>query len=146
MRAQAAEVQFTTHTTAPFGPSHVQYITTPANARIVLNAPDSLFITLQYVVHHLRISRRVFRSGGHRKAVCSLDYSDEYRLLVTASFDHDVCVWSPYADKLIYKMKGTHSILCDPIASGLVDSNIWLRRRRLLSSYNVSIYRKPLLQ
>jgi hypothetical protein len=45
-------------------------------------------------------------SGGHRKAMCSLEYSDEYRLLVTASFDHDVCVWSPYADKLIYKMKG----------------------------------------
>ncbi len=59
-----------------------------------------------------RMCERKQLSGGHRKAVCSLDYSDEYRLLVTASFDHDVCVWSPYADKLIYKMKGMRSILC----------------------------------
>ncbi len=45
-------------------------------------------------------------TGGHRKGISSLNFSDEYRALLSGSFDHDLCLWSPFADKLIFKLTG----------------------------------------
>jgi hypothetical protein len=33
-------------------------------------------------------------------------YSDEHRFIVTASFDHDVLVWSPFSEKLVFRLAG----------------------------------------
>jgi WD40 repeat protein len=44
--------------------------------------------------------------NGHRTGVYSLSYTPAYRLLVSAGFDHDALVWSPFVEGLVYRLKG----------------------------------------
>ncbi|CAM9156385.1 unnamed protein product, partial [Discosporangium mesarthrocarpum] len=43
---------------------------------------------------------------GHNKGVHSLSYSSAHRCLVSAGFDHEAHVWSPFVNSLLYKLKG----------------------------------------
>lgn len=43
---------------------------------------------------------------GNRAGVVDLAYSDSYRFLLSASIDHEVGVWSPFADRLVFKLIG----------------------------------------
>ena len=48
---------------------------------------------------------------GHRAGVVAIAYSNEYRFLLSAGSDHQVCVWSPFADKVVYSLRGHNAPL-----------------------------------
>lgn len=50
--------------------------------------------------------------SGHKKGIVSLSYSDEYRFLLSGSFDHTMCIWSPFADRLVFRLTGHNSPIC----------------------------------
>ena len=58
-----------------------------------------------------RKARRVY--GVHKKGINALAYSDDLIMLFSAGYDHEICVWNPYIDHLIYKITGHTS----PISS-----------------------------
>lgn len=41
----------------------------------------------------------------------AIAYSNEYRFLLSAGSDHQVCVWSPFAEKQVYTLRGHHAPL-----------------------------------
>jgi WD40 repeat protein len=43
--------------------------------------------------------------------VVAIAYSNEYRFLLSAGSDHQVCVWSPFAEKQVYSLRGHTSPL-----------------------------------
>lgn len=43
---------------------------------------------------------------GHSKGICKLNYSPEYRFLVSGGFDFDVIIWNPYVDNYIVRLPG----------------------------------------
>jgi len=43
---------------------------------------------------------------GHTKGVFSLAYNQDYRMLISAGFDHDAFIWSPFVPTLLFKLKG----------------------------------------
>ncbi|EGB07395.1 hypothetical protein AURANDRAFT_27709, partial [Aureococcus anophagefferens] len=48
---------------------------------------------------------------GHAKGVNALAYNSEHRFLISAGFDHDAFVWSPFVSTLLYKLKGHRAAL-----------------------------------
>ncbi len=46
--------------------------------------------------------KRVYRE--HTRGIVSLAFNEALILLFSAGFDHDLCVWNPYIDNLIYKI------------------------------------------
>lgn len=53
--------------------------------------------------------RRIYRN--HTKGVLSLAFNQEYRLLFSAGFDHDIYVWNPYIDSVAFTIEGHNSSL-----------------------------------
>jgi WD40 repeat protein len=53
--------------------------------------------------------KRVYRE--HTRGIVSLAFNEALILLFSAGFDHDLCVWNPYIDNLIYKIQGHSSPL-----------------------------------
>lgn len=53
--------------------------------------------------------RRIY--GNHTKGVLSLAFNQEYRLLFSAGFDHDIYVWNPYIDTVAFTIEGHNSSL-----------------------------------
>jgi WD40 repeat protein len=53
--------------------------------------------------------RRIY--GNHTKGVLSLAFNQEYRLLFSAGFDHDIYVWNPYIDSVAFTIEGHNSSL-----------------------------------
>lgn len=49
--------------------------------------------------------------GSHTKGVLSLAFNQEYRLLFSAGFDHDIYVWNPYIDSVAFTIEGHNSSL-----------------------------------
>ena len=47
----------------------------------------------------------------HQRGIVSLAFNEALILLFSAGFDHDICVWNPYIDNLIYKISGHTSPL-----------------------------------
>jgi len=47
----------------------------------------------------------------HTRGIVSLAFNESLILLFSAGFDHEVCVWNPYIDSLIYKITGHSSPL-----------------------------------
>jgi WD40 repeat protein len=43
---------------------------------------------------------------GHSRGVLSLAYNPSYRCILSAGCDHDILVWNPYVDDLIFKLHG----------------------------------------
>lgn len=54
-------------------------------------------------------TRRIYTS--HTKGVLSLAFNQEYRLLFSAGFDHDIYVWNPYIDSVAFTIEGHNSSL-----------------------------------
>lgn len=48
---------------------------------------------------------------GHTKGVNALTYNPEHRFLISAGFDHDAFVWSPFMSNLLYRLKGHRAAL-----------------------------------
>lgn len=53
--------------------------------------------------------RRIYSS--HSKGVLSLAFNQDYRLLFSAGFDHDIYVWNPYIDSVAFVIEGHNSSL-----------------------------------
>lgn len=53
--------------------------------------------------------RRVY--SEHSKGVLSLAFNTEYRLLFSAGFDHNICVWNPYINTVSFTIEGHNSSL-----------------------------------
>lgn len=53
--------------------------------------------------------RRVY--SEHSKGVLSLAFNTEYRLLFSAGFDHNICVWNPYINTVAFTIEGHNSSL-----------------------------------
>ncbi|OMJ91751.1 hypothetical protein SteCoe_5652 [Stentor coeruleus] len=53
--------------------------------------------------------RRIYKT--HTKGVLSLAFNQEYRLLFSAGFDHDIYVWNPYIDSVAFTIEGHNSSL-----------------------------------
>ena len=49
--------------------------------------------------------------NAHKMGVLSLAFNEEYRLLFTAGFDHDIYVWNPYIDTVAFTIEGHNSSL-----------------------------------
>lgn len=49
---------------------------------------------------------------GHYKGVRSLAYSKSYRILVSAGFDYEACVWNPFVERLTFRLQGHAAPLC----------------------------------
>ena len=70
---------------------------------------------------------------GHRAGCVAIAYSNEYRFLLSAGSDHQVCVWSPFAEKQVYSLRGHTSPLIGvqfvPGTPQIVtaDSDGWMR-------------------
>lgn len=47
---------------------------------------------------------------GHSKGVNSLTYNSKHRFLISSGFDHDVYIWSPFVNTMLYKLKGHHAV------------------------------------
>eukprot|EP00752_Nemacystus_decipiens_P016546 g14788.t1 len=47
----------------------------------------------------------------HNAGVHSLSYSSQYRCLISAGFDHEAHVWSPFVNSLLNRLKGHHASL-----------------------------------
>lgn len=45
----------------------------------------------------------------HSRGITSLAFNEALILLFSAGFDHEICVWNPYIDNLIYKISGHSS-------------------------------------
>ena len=48
---------------------------------------------------------------GHVRGVLSLAYLEHHKLLVSAGFDHDAFVWSPFGDSVLFKLEGHRTSL-----------------------------------
>ena len=48
---------------------------------------------------------------GHVRGVLSLAYFEHHKLLVSAGFDHDAFVWSPFGDSVLFKLEGHRTSL-----------------------------------
>ncbi|GMH91364.1 hypothetical protein TrVE_jg9264 [Triparma verrucosa] len=48
---------------------------------------------------------------GHQKGVFSLSYNPDHRFIVSAGFDHDAYIWSPFVNTLLFTLKGHTSSL-----------------------------------
>jgi len=48
---------------------------------------------------------------GHQRGVRSLAHSDEFRVMVSAGFDHEAILWNPYVENYISKLKGHNAPL-----------------------------------
>lgn len=46
--------------------------------------------------------KRVYKE--HTRGIVSLAFNESLILLFSAGFDHDLCVWNPYIDNLIFKI------------------------------------------
>ncbi len=57
-------------------------------------------------VWDLYTGRRQHVLRGHRLGVTALTYCAERRLLVSAGFDHEAVVWSPFGSSQIFALKG----------------------------------------
>ena len=55
------------------------------------------------------IPSREYKS--HTKGVLSLAFNQEYRLLFSAGFDHDIYVWNPYIGNVAFTIEGHNSSL-----------------------------------
>lgn len=44
--------------------------------------------------------------NGHSQAVSGLDYSTDYKLLLSSGYDNQAIVWNPYVDKPIHILQG----------------------------------------
>ena len=53
--------------------------------------------------------KRVYKE--HTRGIVSLAFNESLILLFSAGFDHDLCVWNPYIDNLIFKIQGHSSPL-----------------------------------
>ena len=53
--------------------------------------------------------KRIYKE--HTRGIISLSFNEALILLFSAGFDHDICVWNPYIDNLIYKITGHSSPL-----------------------------------
>ncbi|EGR33574.1 hypothetical protein IMG5_048910 [Ichthyophthirius multifiliis] len=53
--------------------------------------------------------KRVYKE--HSRGITSLSFNEALILLFSAGFDHNICVWNPYIDNLIYKISGHSSPL-----------------------------------
>ena len=76
---------------------------------------------------------------GHTKGINSLTYNAEHRFLVSSGFDHDVFVWSPFVNTLLYKLKGHRAALVI-VPSSVLDN--WLREVKMWTKLNVAAIRK----
>ena len=43
----------------------------------------------------------------HSRGILAITYSEEYMLLFSAGFDHQICVWNPYVQGIVHKIS-TH--------------------------------------
>ena len=48
---------------------------------------------------------------GHVRGVLSLAYFEDYKLLVSAGFDHEALVWSPFGNSVLFKLEGHRTSL-----------------------------------
>jgi WD40 repeat protein len=49
----------------------------------------------------------------HDRGIVSLAFNESLILLFSAGLDHEICVWNPYIDNLIFKISGHNSpLLC----------------------------------
>jgi len=46
--------------------------------------------------------KRIYKE--HTRGIVSLAFNESLILLFSAGFDHDLCVWNPYIDNLIFKI------------------------------------------
>jgi WD40 repeat protein len=54
---------------------------------------------------------RILTLHGHKKGVFDLTYNPQHRLIFSCGFEHDACVWSPFVNSLVYRLKGHHASL-----------------------------------
>ena len=54
-------------------------------------------------------SQQLLKLYGHKKGIVGMDYAPDYRLLVTAGFEHDACMWSPFVSSCVFRLKGHKS-------------------------------------
>ena len=53
-------------------------------------------------------SQQLLKLYGHKKGIVGMDYAPDYRLLVTAGFEHDACMWSPFVSSCVFRLKGDY--------------------------------------
>ena len=41
----------------------------------------------------------------HQKGVNSLSFNEEYKLLFSAGFEHEISIWNPYIDNLVFQLE-----------------------------------------
>ena len=46
--------------------------------------------------------KRIYKE--HTRGIVSLTFNESLILLFSGGFDHDICVWNPYIDNLIFKI------------------------------------------
>ena len=60
-----------------------------------LEAVSSCSMDTNICVWDLHTGARRQKMEGHQKGVLSLTYNDDFKLLLSAGFEHDALVWSP---------------------------------------------------
>ncbi|KAJ1419675.1 hypothetical protein B484DRAFT_300456, partial [Ochromonadaceae sp. CCMP2298] len=40
-----------------------------------------------------------------------LTYNPQHRLIFSCGFEHDACVWSPFVNSMVFRLKGHHASL-----------------------------------
>ncbi|KAL4503262.1 hypothetical protein ABPG72_000868 [Tetrahymena utriculariae] len=81
-------------------------ITMPKLQFLASGALDGLLILWDTINNK---KKRVYKE--HTRGITSLSFNEALILLFSAGFDHEVCVWNPYIDNLIYKISGHSSPL-----------------------------------
>ena len=71
----------------------------------------------------LHTGARRQKMEGHQKGVLSLTYNDDFKLLLSAGFEHDALVWSPFSPTAIFKLRGHKNSLIGIDSIGCSDTS-----------------------
>eukprot|EP01138_Halocafeteria_seosinensis_P013985 gb/GECG01014280.1/.p1 GENE.gb/GECG01014280.1/~~gb/GECG01014280.1/.p1 ORF type:complete len:1299 (+),score=198.00 gb/GECG01014280.1/:1-3897(+) len=100
-------------------------------------------------IFDLATSSEVLKFTGHRRGVVDVDYQDSYRVLLTASYDHECGVYSPLTPKRLHTLGGHDMPLIaargipnsSEILTASIDGKvkIWDLRQPTKPVYNMSV-------
>ncbi|KAJ1457324.1 WD40-repeat-containing domain protein [Pelagophyceae sp. CCMP2097] len=107
VRAWNLSSQRTVATFKGHGDEVMDLLHTPGQLDCIISA--SMDSTVR--VWNAYTERQVTSLRGHTKGVSSLAYNAEHRFLVSAGFDHDAYVWSPFHNTLLHRLKGHRASL-----------------------------------
>lgn len=64
--------------------------------------------SMDHSIHLWDVNNQKFSLSlnGHKQAVSGLDYSEDYKLLLSCGYDDEGIVWNPYVEKPIHRLSG----------------------------------------